>query len=273
MRVLRKGSKGNDVKQWELFLHGGGFIFTELRDGVFDTETEKLTKEFQKKNKLVADGIVGNATFGVAMQQGFEAVPFVDEPEAKFPDKPSFEPIVGNVNRNARFGPLRFRAGPAGDGFGKETITITNDFESSKIVRIEVPELVGIKGAGARGRVRFHQACLAQLAGLWKAWDRRDLLKHILSFDGAYAPRFIRCSGKTLSNHAFGTAFDINADQNPLGAQPALPGRKGCLFELVPIAHHFGFYWGGHFSRRDGMHFEIAKRFSDAEVAGLLKTF
>ena len=69
------------------------------------------------------------------------------------------------------------------------------------------------------------------------------MLKHILTFDGAYAPRFIRCSNKTLSNHAFGTAFDINADKNPLGAQPALAGRKGCVFELVPTAHQFGFYW------------------------------
>jgi hypothetical protein len=71
--------------------------------------------------------------------------------------------------------------------------------------------------------------------------------------------RFIRCSTSSLSNHAFGTAFDINADQNPLGHQPALPGEPGCVFELVPIAHKFGFYWGGHFKdRRDGMHFEIA---------------
>jgi hypothetical protein len=36
-------------------------------------------------------------------------------------------------------------------------------------------------------------------------------------------------------------------------------GQKGCVRELVPIANEFGFYWGGHFSRMDGMHFEIAK--------------
>jgi murein L,D-transpeptidase YcbB/YkuD len=28
----------------------------------FDSETEKLTKDFQKKNKLIPDGVVGNAT-------------------------------------------------------------------------------------------------------------------------------------------------------------------------------------------------------------------
>jgi hypothetical protein len=176
MRVLRKGIRGNDVKQWELFLHGRGFIFSKPRDGKFDAETEKLTKEFQKKNKLVPDGIVGNATFGVAMQQGFEAVPFVEEPEAKFPDKPNFEPILGNAARNVLFGPLRFRPGPAGGGFGKETITITNDFESDKLVRIEVPELVGIRGAGTSGRICFHRTCIAQLRGLWAAWVAKSSL-------------------------------------------------------------------------------------------------
>jgi hypothetical protein len=89
------------------------------------------------------------------------------------------------------------------------------------------------------------------------------------------AARFIRCSNSSLSNHAFGTAFDINADENQLGSQPALPSEPGCVFELVPIAHKFGFYWGGHFTppRRDGMHFEIAKILSQAEVDSALAKF
>jgi hypothetical protein len=36
-------------------------------------------------------------------------------------------------------------------------------------------------------------------------------------------------------------------------------GQKGSVRELVQIANNNGFYWGGHFSRKDGMHFEIAK--------------
>jgi hypothetical protein len=40
---------------------------------------------------------------------------------------------------------------------------------------------------------------------------------------------------------------------------PALVGQKGSVREIVPIANEFGFYWGGHFTRKDGMHFEIAK--------------
>jgi hypothetical protein len=44
-----------------------------------------------------------------------------------------------------------------------------------------------------------------------------------------------------------------------LNKTPAMIGEKGCVRELVPIANECGFYWGGHFTRKDGMHFEIAK--------------
>ncbi len=86
------------------------------------------------------------------------------------------------------------------------------------------------------------------------------LMDRVLAWGGSYAPRFIRGSTSVLSNHAFGSAFDINVANNPLGAEPAYPTQKGCVFDLVPLAHEHGFYWGGHFaSRRDGMHFEIAE--------------
>jgi hypothetical protein len=107
--------------------------------------------------------------------------------------------------------------------------------------------------------MRFHKLAAAQLTGLWTDWDNAGLLNRILTFDGAFVARFIRGSTTTLSNHAFGTAFDINAAENPLGARPALVGQRGSTRELVSIANKWGFYWGGHFgSRPDGMHFEIA---------------
>jgi hypothetical protein len=37
-----------------------------------------------------------------------------------------------------------------------------------------------------------------------------------------------------------------------LGTMPALRGEHGSVRELVPLANAHGFYWGGHFSRRDG---------------------
>ena len=81
----------------------------------------------------------------------------------------------------------------------------------------------------------------------------------ILTYAGSFVPRFIRGSLSNLSQHAFGSAFDINARWNAFGATPAALGSKGTVRPLVAIANQLGFYWGGHFARRDGMHFEIAK--------------
>jgi hypothetical protein len=89
--------------------------------------------------------------------------------------------------------------------------------------------------------------------------EKQNLHTKILSYAGAFYPRYIRGSRTQLSNHSWGTAFDINVPWNGLNHTPALMGQKGCVRELVPIANEFGFYWGGHFSRMDGMHFEIAK--------------
>jgi hypothetical protein len=61
------------------------------------------------------------------------------------------------------------------------------------------------------------------------------------------------------SNHAWGTAFDVNYGWNKLGAIPAPVGARGSVRELVPLANQYGFYWGGHFRRCDGMHFEVAR--------------
>jgi hypothetical protein len=73
-------------------------------------------------------------------------------------------------------------------------------------------------------------------------------------------PRFIRGSHSVLSNHAYGTAFDINAPWNALGVRPALVGKPGSVRELVPLAAEHGFAWGGHFrTRPDGMHFELVR--------------
>ena len=140
-----------------------------------------------------------------------------------------------------------------------EAIRITNGWGADKLVKLTIPQLIGIPGANASGRVFFHNSGAEQLQGLWQAWEQRGLLPLVLGYAGAYNPRFVRGSRSVLSNHAFGTAFDINAAMNPLGAEPAPPTVRGCVWRLVPVAHEFGFYWGGHFSRRDGMHFELAR--------------
>ena len=54
--ILRKGTKGNEVKQLQEFLD------TEA-DGIFGPGTERAVKKWQSENGLTADGIVGPATW------------------------------------------------------------------------------------------------------------------------------------------------------------------------------------------------------------------
>lgn len=54
-RVLRKGSKGNDVKELQKKLRVSA-------DGIFGNNTKNAVKKFQKSNKLTQDGKVGKNT-------------------------------------------------------------------------------------------------------------------------------------------------------------------------------------------------------------------
>lgn len=255
INILSNGSSGVFVSQWQAFLRGQGYSINI--DGLFGDETDKATRAFQKTQKVDIDGVVGNQTLGAAALRGFEIVDYSPQ-SSHFPTKPSFPPIIGVAQRQSLFGPLEFISAPTAKN--PEAIKITNNFEAQHIVSINIPQLVGVPGAPG-GVTKFHRLAQKQFVSLWAAWDAAGLVKTILSYDGDYVPRFIRgkAQQQILSNHAFGTAFDINAKWNAFGAEPATWGQKGCVYELVDIASAHGFYWGGFFSHRDGMHFEVAK--------------
>lgn len=171
-----------------------------------------------------------------------------------YPMEPDFKPLVGEKERMAMFGPFDYEKSPTKDN--PEHVTILNDWVSDNIVRVQVPllEKMGF------GRFQsFHIKASKQFTELWNAWHLDGYDQYILQYGGTFCPRLIR-GGSTLSNHAFGTAFDINVPWNPLGTAPASLGAKGCVMPLIDRANEFGFYWGGHYKKRkDGMHFEIAK--------------
>ncbi len=260
MKALQKGDAGAAVKRWQQFLTGQGFD-PKGADGKFGKDTRNATLAFQRAHALPETGIVDNRTLGQAQLLDF---PVVDDAEGQsrsgpnWPQRPSFEPLVGIAARQGLFGKFAFVHEPRPDNF--ENIRITDGWERANIVTLEVPELAGKKGASATGKVRFHRSAAPQLTDLWAAWGNAGLHDRVESWAGAFNPRFVRGSDKTLSNHAFGSAFDINAETNPLGARPPLLGEPGCVRELVTLANRHGFYWGGHFAKRpDGMHFELAK--------------
>lgn len=264
VRFLRRGMKGPDVKRWQLFLLGKGYSEVGTADGVFGDNTESATRKFQEANRLEVDGAVGNNTMGKAMTLGFgllvdpSPVGSTPAPSNNFPPPPGFRPIISNAERAALFGRFAFRHAPVQGN--KENIVITDGWEQKNIEIFDVPQLSGVAGAGAKPRVRFHRAATPQVRALFKAWDDAGLWGRVLSWGGAFVPRYQRGSSTALSNHAFGSAFDINVAWNPLGSTPARMGQKGSVRELVEIANQHGFFWGGHYSRRpDGMHFEVAQ--------------
>ncbi|MGE5261661.1 MAG: peptidoglycan-binding protein [Actinomycetota bacterium] len=256
--ALRLGSRGAMVKAWELFLVGEKLDPGEP-DGIFGDKTEEATRAFQTKAKIEADGIVGRQTLGKAFERGFELIeePSSDGTGSNFPPRPSFPPLVSNAQRQAIFGAYDYVSDPLPQN--PERVRILGTWEEDNIVDVPIPELKKTAiGPRAPSSIRFHRLAAAQLQGLWKAWEDAKLLNRILTFAGGFEPRFVRGSRTTLSNHSFGSAFDINAQWNARGHRPALVGEKGSTRELVPIAHDWGFWWGGHFSTPDGMHFEVA---------------
>lgn len=263
---IKKGSNNDYVGDWQSFLRGEDLYLGAIDDD-FGNATEQATKEFQKKYKLEDDGIVGDSTYKKAISLGYHSSQIIVAPtnNDNVPPKPNFLPITGNETRNNLFGKFAYKPSPTKQN--PEGIVITDDWAKKNIIRVNLPALA-LATNGASKSMMFHKECEYQLVKLFERLQKENLHTKILSYAGAFYPRFIRGSRTQLSNHSWGTAFDCNVPYNGLGKVPAMIGQTGCVREIVPIANECGFYWGGHFGldsngkvvgRRDGMHFEIAK--------------
>ena len=270
--MLKKGSYGPFVEQLQHRLITLGYDLVPWgAGGGFDSVTEQRVREFQMDRRLTVDGEVGPKTWaaldaaeGDGLDHGI-ARPIKPQPE--WPSRPPFRPLVGSAARAAVFGSFRYE--PAPTPYNPEAIRFLDDWPSKHIVTVYVPQLVSIPGivhegkvlahGPTSGNVECHKLVAGQLKALWQAWEDAGLLERIVTWNGLWAPRFIRGSNTTLSNHAYGSAFDINAPWNPLGGKPASRGVRGSVLDLVDLATEHGFYNGMFFSRMDAMHFEVAE--------------
>lgn len=106
-----------------------------------------------------------------------------------------------------------------------------------------------------RGSVLCHRLMIDQLRGaLQEVADKG--LAHLIDptqYGGCWVPRHIDFNpSRPLSMHAWGIAVDFNVSTNGLGQVPQMDRR------IVQIFEKWGFAWGGHWKRPDGMHFELA---------------
>lgn len=92
--------------------------------------------------------------------------------------------------------------------------------------------------------------------------------------DWAYAYRAVRGYETNLSNHASGTAIDLNATEHPLGASGTFSTNEVALIRRRLRMYDGCIRWGGDYSgRKDEMHFEINAPLRDVErVARKLMT-
>lgn len=106
--------------------------------------------------------------------------------------------------------------------------------------------------------ISFHaKAAPALLSALNKVWDyyghdQETIDKlGISKTAGTFNPRKIRGSKTKWSNHAYGAAIDINAEQNAFNVAGNIPPVMIAAFKSE------GFRWGGDYKgRKDPMHFE-----------------
>lgn len=257
MKALRIGSRGPVVLQWETFLRGLDLLNSRAVDENYDKDSHQATWDFQEKfggGQLGIDGVAGNQTFGFAMAHfGFELIP----PSDDYPTKPRGLTPLNSATRPSVLGVIQFKSAPTKGN--PEGIKITNNWQANNLGSVVIPQLKGVYGAPKSGKIFFHKKAIPQLKDMFQAWEDAGLIDLVRSWAGSWNPRFIRGSRSILSNHAWASAFDINVPWNGLGQRPAMVGDKGSVRELVPIAAEHGFYWGGWFKRRDGMHFEVAK--------------
>jgi len=122
MVVLRRGAKGEDVKQLQTRLRSHGFP-TLAVDGDFGPATEAAVRHFQSERKLVVDGIVGPQTWaalGAAAdpheQRIKQAVSFFREQKPVWSREQAIG-IVANLDAESGMDP-HIQQGGGGPGYG-----------------------------------------------------------------------------------------------------------------------------------------------------------
>ena len=76
--------------------------------------------------------------------------------------------------------------------------------------------------------------------------------------DWGYAYRQVRGSTDMLSNHASGSAIDLNANRHPLGSKDTFQPKQ--VDVLLELCDKYRLRWGGLYrNRKDEMHFEIVE--------------
>jgi hypothetical protein len=101
-------------------------------------------------------------------------------------------------------------------------------------------------------KIYCNKDLIVPLAAAFQALITTDYVKELKTWDGCFNIRKKRGQA-SMSLHSWGIAVDLNAAWNCFGCKPVLSaGFVKCFTDN-------GFYWGGTWSKPDGMHFQLAK--------------
>ena len=99
-------------------------------------------------------------------------------------------------------------------------------------------------------RIYCNRDLIQPLAQAFQNLITTGRVSELKTWDGCFNIRKKR-GLSSMSLHSWGIAIDVNAFENGLNQTPKLsPGFVKCFTDA-------GFYWGGNFKRRDGMHFQL----------------
>lgn len=101
-------------------------------------------------------------------------------------------------------------------------------------------------------RLYCNKDLIGPLSNAFKSLIATGKVSELKTWDGCFNIRKKR-GLSSMSLHSWGIAIDVNAAWNGLGKEPALSS------EFVKCFTDNGFDWGGTWSRKDGMHFQLNK--------------
>jgi hypothetical protein len=122
--------------------------------------------------------------------------------------------------------------------------------DNKNLVLFDVPKDLEI-GAIPK-RIYCNKDMVEPLTRAFKNLIEREFVGELKTWDGCFNIRKMR-GLNSMSLHSWAIAVDLNAFENGLGVTPKLSaGFVKCFTDA-------GFEWGGTWTRKDGMHFQLAK--------------
>lgn len=125
-------------------------------------------------------------------------------------------------------------------------------FERANMVLWVVPQPIRDRIKKLPAKIYCHKLMVAPLTKAFENLILNCVEDELQTWDGCFNIRKMRGLNE-WSIHSWALAIDVNAATNGLGQKPTLS------WTFVKCFTDAGFDWGGTWTRRDGMHFQLAK--------------